>query len=137
MNKMKYELKQKSSEIVIAVIAALLGVALFVVVRIVDGEFFMFGLLLFAVSLGYIIYSVIKQSGDSFLFDEHSFTVGEKRYLYGQIERIKATNFRGHVTFSIYVNNEKIFTFDNNYENVNEFQRMLILNNVHFNPYGD
>lgn len=134
---MKYELRQKSSEIVIAVIAALLGVALFVFGRIVDGEFFMFGLLLFVVSVGYIIYSAIKQSGDRFFFDEHSFTVGEKRYLYSQIERIKATNFRGHVTFSIYVNNEKIFTFDNNYENVNEFQRMLILNNVHFNLYGD
>ena len=134
---MKYELRQKSSEIVIAVIAALLGVALFVFGRIVDGEFFMFGLLLFVVSVGYIIYSAIKQSGDRFFFDEHSFAVGDKHYLYSQIERIKATRLKTLVVFSIYVNGEKIFTFDNAYENVNEFQRILVINNVRFNPYGD
>lgn len=135
---MKYELKRKTSEYVFAVLFAFIGIALFVIGQVIDDdELPMFGLLLSFFSIAFIVYIKIKDSGDKLLYDEHCFTVGENRYLYSQIERIKATRLKTLVVFSIYVNGEKIFTFDNAYENVNEFQRILILNNVHFNPYGD
>lgn len=135
---MKYELKRKTSEYVFAALFAFIGIALFVIGQVIDDdELPMFGLLLSFFSIAFIVYIKIKDSGDKLLFDEHCFTVGENRYLYSQIERIKATRLKTLVVFSIYVNGEKIFTFDNAYENVNEFQRILILNNVHFNPYGD
>ncbi len=135
---MKYELKRKTSEYVFAALFAFIGIALFVIGQVIDDdELPMFGLLLSFFSIAFIVYIKIKDSGDKLLFDEHCFTVGENRYLYSQIERIKATRIKHSVIFSIYVNGEKVFSFDNGYENINEFQRVLVMHNVNFNAYGD
>lgn len=135
---MKYELKLKETEIIWAGFLAIIGVVLFVAGRIVDeSEMLSFGMLITFVAVAFIVCVKIKNSGDKFLFDENSFTVGEKSYSYSQIERIKATRFNRSVIFSIYVNGEKIFSFNSSYENINEFQRMLVMHNIHFNAYGD
>lgn len=135
---MKYELRLKKSEFAVGVIFALIGVAIFVVGRIVDDDNMpMYGLLILFFSIAAIVYLKIKESGDRLFFDESCFTVGEKRYLYSQIERIKSTRIKGVVIFSIYVDGEKIFSFNSTYENINEFQRVLVMHNVYFNPYGD
>ncbi len=135
---MKYELRLKKSEFAVGVIFALIGVAIFVVGRIIDDDDLpVFGLLFLFFSIAAVVYLKIKESGDRLFFDESCFTVGEKRYLYSQIERIKATRIKNLVIFSIYVDGEMVFSFNSSYENINEFQRMLVMNNVYFNPYGD
>ena len=135
---MKHELKLKKNEFVFAGFFAVIGVVLFVVGLVIDeNELFSFGMIITFIAVVFIVYLNIKNSRDKFLFDETSFTVGEKSYSYSQIERIKATRFHHSVIFSIYVNGEKIFSFDSNYENVNEFQRVLVMHNIYFNAYGD
>ena len=130
---MKYELKRKMTQHVlldVAIIAvSVIGLIL------TDGENIAC-VFLGLMAAGFLVNEIMRSKDPKFTFDENGFYIGETRYSYQQIERIKTRRERYVTHIKIIVEGEEIYKFDTSYENANEFIKQITLSGVEHNLFG-
>ena len=85
---------------------------------------------------GFLVNEIMRSKDPKFTFDENGFYIGETRYSYQQIERIKTRRERYVTHIKIIVDGEEIYKFDTSYENANEFIKQITLSGVEHNLFG-
>ena len=130
---MKYELKRK----VLQHILLDSGILLVSVIGLVltEGENIAC-VFLGLMAAGFLVNEIMRSKDPKFTFDEKGFYIGETRYSYNQIERIKTRRERYVTHMKIIVDGEEVYKFDTSYENANEFIKQLTLSGVEHNLFG-
>ena len=130
---MKYELKRK----VLQHILLDSGILLVSVIGLVltEGENIAC-VFLGLMAAGFLVNEIMRSKDPKFTFDEKGFYIGETRYSYNQIERIKTRRERYVTHMKIVVDGEEVYKFDTSYENANEFIKQLTLSGVEHNLFG-
>ena len=130
---MKYELKRKMTQHI------LLDVAIIVVsvigLILTDGENIAC-VFLGLMAAGFLVNEIMRSKDPKLTFDENGFYIGETRYSYQQIERIKTRRERYVTHIKIIVDGEIVYKFDTSYENANEFIKQITLSGVEHNLFG-
>ena len=130
---MRYELKRK----VLQHILLDSGILLVCVIGLVltNGESIAC-VFLGLMAAGFLINEIMRSKDPKLTFDENGFYIGEMRYSYNQIERIKTRRERYVTNMKIIVDGEVVYKFDTSYENANEFIKQLTLSGVEHNLFG-
>ena len=84
---------------------------------------------------GFLVNEIMRSKDPKFTFDENGFYIGETRYSYQQIERIKTRRERYVTNMKLIVDGEAVYKFDTSYENANEFIKQLTLSGVDHNLF--
>ena len=84
---------------------------------------------------GFLVNEIMRSKDPKLTFDETGFYIGETRYSYQQIERIKTRRERYVTHIKIIVDGEVVYKFDTSYENANEFIKQLTLSGVDHNLF--
>ena len=130
---MRYELKRKTTQHILLdagiVVVSIVGLVL------TQGENIACAFL-GLMAAGFLVNEIMRSKDPKFTFDENGFYIGETRYSYQQIERIKTRRERYVTHIKIIVDGEIVYKFDTSYENANEFIKQLTLNGVEHNLFG-
>ena len=130
---MRYELKRKITQHILLdagiVVVSIVGLVL------TQGENIACAFL-GLMAAGFLVNEIMRSKDPKFTFDENGFYIGETRYSYQQIERIKTRRERYVTHIKIIVEGEEIYKFDTSYENANEFIKQITLSGVEHNLFG-
>ena len=129
---MRYELKRKITQHILLdagiVVVSIVGLVL------TQGENIACAFL-GLMAAGFLVNEIMRSKDPKLIFDETGFYIGETRYSYQQIERIKTRRDRYVTHIKIIVDGEVVYKFDTSYENANEFIKQLTLSGVDHNLF--
>ena len=130
---MRYELKRKITQHILLdagiVVVSIVGLVL------TQGENIACAFL-GLMAAGFLVNEIMRSKDPKLIFDETGFYIGETRYSYQQIERIKTRRERYVTNMKLIVDGEAVYKFDTSYENANEFIKQLTLSGVEHNLFG-
>ena len=129
---MRYELKRKTTQHIL-LDAGIVAVSVIGLV-LTEGESIAC-VFLGLMAAGFLVNEIMRSKDPKFTFDENGFYIGETRYSYQQIERIKTRRDRYVTHMKIIVDGEVVYKFDTSYENANEFIKQLTLSGVDHNLF--
>ena len=122
---MKYRLKRSYTVLIGASAALVIFLAAFIISGDSSEKSLATDIILFFLLTGVIIYEAGRIRGDRFFFDEDSFSIGEQKYCFSDIDylQVDASGSRYIHTenIDVYVSGECVLSFNKRYKNADKF----------------
>lgn len=122
---MEYKLKRPTKKLM----AIYGGFVVLGLIGIFSGDGFI-SIIFTLLSSCFLINEFIRCKDKEFTFDENGFFVGEIRYSYADIQRIKCYRYRHLSGVRIIVDGNTVYKFDTSYEGAKSFVKFLTLNGI-------